>query len=138
MQSKKLTTLNKMTRLIKVRNPYGNEALQYSGKWSDSDTQTWDAHPDVKEVLDFRPTPDGTFWMTWERFVSIFDGVVIAPVNMAEFHPPPSVCNTNWGASQYHPGSLNSIELVSRANGNQCAWCAWRGLNESIRCENAW
>jgi len=51
-------------RLVKVRNPWGNEA-EWTGDWSDR-SEMWSRHPEVAEAVQFEPKDDGTFWMSWE------------------------------------------------------------------------
>ena len=49
-------------RLIRVRNPWGNE-IEWKGSWSD-DSYEWNSLTnDVKEALKYKKMPDGEFWM---------------------------------------------------------------------------
>jgi len=51
-------------RLIRLRNPWGNEA-EWRGAWNDNSYE-WNAITrDVKEALDYRKLPDGEFWMRY-------------------------------------------------------------------------
>ncbi len=51
-------------RLIRLRNPWGNEA-EWRGAWNDNSYE-WNAITrDVKEALNYRKLPDGEFWMRY-------------------------------------------------------------------------
>ena len=66
-------------KLVQIRNPWGSS--EWSGKWSDGDAETWDAHPELKEKL-HTDDEDGAFWMSWADFakcwgyVDVVDRVV--------------------------------------------------------------
>lgn len=49
-------------RLIRVRNPWGNE-VEWRGAWSDNSYE-WNALPaEIKKALEYRNLKDGEFWM---------------------------------------------------------------------------
>lgn len=65
-----VASLSQTTKLIQVRNPWGNEK-EFTGKWSDADP-AWAHHIDVQEAIGFVPAADGFFWMSYEDFVKYF------------------------------------------------------------------
>eukprot|EP00670_Eutreptiella_braarudii_P009670 CAMPEP_0174309048 /NCGR_PEP_ID=MMETSP0810-20121108/2145_1 /TAXON_ID=73025 ORGANISM="Eutreptiella gymnastica-like, Strain CCMP1594" /NCGR_SAMPLE_ID=MMETSP0810 /ASSEMBLY_ACC=CAM_ASM_000659 /LENGTH=415 /DNA_ID=CAMNT_0015416541 /DNA_START=31 /DNA_END=1275 /DNA_ORIENTATION=+ len=63
-------------KLARFRNPWGNQvagcargqsrngAGEWTGTWSDCDTATWDANPEVRDAAQFQGSRrDGCFWM---------------------------------------------------------------------------
>lgn len=125
-----ITTITRPTRLVRVRNPWGNSKM-YNGDWSDTDVARWRQHPDVAAALNHQPGADGTWWMDYEQFVMTFQDVSISPVNMGTFDAPPTNCNTDWGATKYLPNSPRPILLDWTSKGSppsrdQCAWCSER------------
>mmetsp|Transcript_22824 Transcript_22824/g.53339 ORF Transcript_22824/g.53339 Transcript_22824/m.53339 type:complete len:484 (-) Transcript_22824:85-1536(-) len=63
-------------KLLKMRNPWGTDK-EWSGEWSDGDNM-WNKHPSVRKQL--RPVfgPDGIFWMDWNNFSRLFQGVFVS------------------------------------------------------------
>jgi hypothetical protein len=61
------TAVYRNEKLIKLRNPYGNE--NFSGPWSDGDNR-WTA--DAKSRLGHSAKNDGTFWMRFSDFHRLF------------------------------------------------------------------
>lgn len=55
------------TRLLKIRNPWGN--FEWKGDWSDT-SDLWTS--DLKEYCDFTEANDGTFFMSWEDAQTYF------------------------------------------------------------------
>ena len=55
------------TRLVKLRNPWGN--YEWKGAWSDG-SKEWSDNPLVKMRLRPVDADDGTFWMPWEELAS--------------------------------------------------------------------
>lgn len=52
--------------IVKVRNPWGNDA-EWTGDWSD-DSDMWNKYPEVAEAVNFDPQADGIFWISWKDF----------------------------------------------------------------------
>ncbi|XP_065091814.1 calpain-B-like isoform X5 [Ochlerotatus camptorhynchus] len=62
--------------LIRLRNPWGNEA-EWNGAWSDQ-SQEWRFIPDEqKEELGLNFDSDGEFWMSYRDFTRYFDRIEI-------------------------------------------------------------
>ena len=63
-------------RLLNIRNPWGQ--FEWNGKWSDK-SEEWDQKmiDAINPVLDDK---DGSFWMCFEDFVQLFDGVNVCRV----------------------------------------------------------
>lgn len=62
--------------LIRLRNPWGNEA-EWNGAWSDQ-SQEWRFIPDdQKEELGLSFDSDGEFWMSYRDFTRYFDRIEI-------------------------------------------------------------
>ena len=60
--------------LIRVRNPWGNEA-EWNGAWSDRSAE-WQFIPDEeKENLGLTFEADGEFWMSYKDFTRYWDQV---------------------------------------------------------------
>jgi len=58
------------TRLIRIRNPWGEG--EWKGAFADHD-QMWNKYPELKEKLQYVFSPDGTWWMAYEDWVSVFN-----------------------------------------------------------------
>jgi hypothetical protein len=70
-------------RLLELRNPWGNQQ-EWNGAWGDS-SATWSDHPEVARQLfgkDKAAKADGLFWMTFEDFQQIFNGVEVCKKKM--------------------------------------------------------
>jgi hypothetical protein len=65
----KVSKLNGL-RYIQIRNPWGNS--EWNGDWSDK-SPLWT--PDLKAEIGYEDEEDGTFWMTWQDYVTWFDAV---------------------------------------------------------------
>lgn len=62
--------------LIRLRNPWGNEA-EWNGAWSDQ-SQEWRFIPDdQKEEIGLNFDSDGEFWMSYRDFTRYFDRIEI-------------------------------------------------------------
>ena len=59
-------------KLLQLRNPWGR--FEWNGMWSDK-SDMWDKHPYVKMRLGNTIKDDGTFWIDWYNFQSIFTDV---------------------------------------------------------------
>ncbi|KEG09390.1 calpain-like cysteine peptidase [Trypanosoma grayi] len=60
-------------KLLKVRNPWGGNGVEWTGAWSDK-SDKWKSHPLVRRACKPSKKNDGTFWMEWEDIVRYFDG----------------------------------------------------------------
>ena len=49
-------------RIIRVRNPWGNE-VEWKGAWSDKSYEWNTLSSEIKTVLKYQNLPDGEFWM---------------------------------------------------------------------------
>lgn len=58
---------NRELRLIRVRNPWGNE-VEWRGSWSDNSYEWKAVSNDIKTALDYRNMSDGEFWMGFVLF----------------------------------------------------------------------
>lgn len=52
-------------QLFKLRNPWGKH--EWKGKWSDSDEETWNSHPQIKKEIHSNKD-DGLFIMEFADF----------------------------------------------------------------------
>eukprot|EP00753_Platysulcus_tardus_P000361 PLAT10367.1.p1 GENE.PLAT10367.1~~PLAT10367.1.p1 ORF type:complete len:723 (-),score=420.00 PLAT10367.1:102-2270(-) len=59
-------------RLVKCRNPWGMR--EWSGDWADGDVM-WEDFPDTEAALGYVPENDGTFWMSFADFCSVFNTI---------------------------------------------------------------
>jgi hypothetical protein len=70
--------LNEKTRLVKIRNPYGDDSgVEWKGTYSD---QSKEMTPDVRKQLGMKDNPDdddGEFWMTIQDFKKFFYSTTI-------------------------------------------------------------
>ncbi|CAE7619947.1 Capn15 [Symbiodinium sp. CCMP2592] len=69
--------------LILLRNPWGS--YEWSGDWSDS-SENWEQNPKLMAKLDTQVRNDGSFWMNFEEWASIFTLLVVCPSSDS---PPP-------------------------------------------------
>eukprot|EP00439_Symbiodinium_sp_Y106_P039868 s1099_g4.t2 len=69
--------------LILLRNPWGRN--EWSGDWSDS-SEKWEQNPNLMAKLDTQVRNDGSFWMNFEEWASMFTLVVVCPSSGS---PPP-------------------------------------------------
>eukprot|EP00931_Biecheleriopsis_adriatica_P056631 TRINITY_DN33564_c0_g1_i1.p1 TRINITY_DN33564_c0_g1~~TRINITY_DN33564_c0_g1_i1.p1 ORF type:complete len:1809 (+),score=334.40 TRINITY_DN33564_c0_g1_i1:35-5461(+) len=63
-------------QLVKMRNPWGG--TEWTGKWSDGDTESWTQRLKVK--LDYVKADDGSFWIAFQDFVIQYRNVYICRV----------------------------------------------------------
>lgn len=116
-------------RFVRVRNPWGNaEDGEWTGKWSDKDHATWNAHPSIKKALldgglfgsnkTELKDDDGAFWIEYADFAANFGNVTICPRNTGvddliipidESDVCPQCCGCLRGCGQF--------------------WCCCRGCN---------
>jgi len=61
------TVNGKRIRLVKIRNPWGYK--EWNGKWSDN-SDAWTQQ--MKNLFDYVDADDGTFFMEYEQFISLF------------------------------------------------------------------
>ena len=59
-------------KLLQLRNPWGT--FEWKGAWSDK-SKKWKKHPQIAKKLNFVDADDGTFWMTFDDFVSVYTRV---------------------------------------------------------------
>eukprot|EP00931_Biecheleriopsis_adriatica_P004635 TRINITY_DN106277_c0_g1_i1.p1 TRINITY_DN106277_c0_g1~~TRINITY_DN106277_c0_g1_i1.p1 ORF type:complete len:765 (+),score=120.94 TRINITY_DN106277_c0_g1_i1:51-2345(+) len=137
-----ITSLQASLKLVKVRNPWGSH-LQYTGKWSDADVDSWSKHADIAQALAFNPGPDGATWMLFCDFSNIFTRVTVSEQSLVDFDPPPPECNTDWGSTTWKPfekardkrGQL-SWPAGAQPASNECAWCIVKSLQ--VHCSSVW
>jgi len=65
----------KRHKLLNIRNPWGK--FEWTGKWSDGDTETWSKYSKIAKKLKFVAADDGSFWMQYSDFLQIFNVVEI-------------------------------------------------------------
>lgn len=62
-------------RLVKIRNAYGS--VEYNaGEWTDNSSK-WDENIQVAKAAKFSRVADGTFWMSFDEFLSTFNTLYI-------------------------------------------------------------
>jgi hypothetical protein len=66
----------KITRLLKIRNPWGSN--EWTGDWSDKSTK-WT--PEIKKLLNYDDSDDGTFWMSYEDFTKFYTTTHICKIH---------------------------------------------------------
>jgi len=57
-------------RLVRMRNPFSKG--HWTGRWSDG-SKAWEENTKAKNFLRFKPTPDGTFWISYTDFLKYFE-----------------------------------------------------------------
>jgi len=62
-------------KILKIRNPWSTGECNLD--WSDNSLK-WKEHPDIAQEVKFTSENDGTFWISWQNFLDIFDEVQIA------------------------------------------------------------
>lgn len=96
-----INSINHTLRLVRVRNPWGNEVM-WNGAWSDKD-RMWKEHPDVARAVGLEPAEDGAWWMSFEDFSRAFTDITLGGVDMLTFVPGQVSNNTqpskSWAAS---------------------------------------
>eukprot|EP00927_Polykrikos_kofoidii_P054913 TRINITY_DN49256_c0_g1_i1.p1 TRINITY_DN49256_c0_g1~~TRINITY_DN49256_c0_g1_i1.p1 ORF type:complete len:699 (-),score=114.86 TRINITY_DN49256_c0_g1_i1:293-2239(-) len=79
ISAREVSVRGRVLRMVFLRNPFGRS--EWCGRWS-NESETWAANPAARAVLRFRPTSDGTFWMSYRDFVKYFDKIEIVPKSM--------------------------------------------------------
>ncbi|CAM9690073.1 unnamed protein product, partial [Sphacelaria rigidula] len=95
-------------RLLRVRNPWGK--TEWNGEWSDKSDRWSDS---VREVLGWSKKNDGTFWMTWQDFMTRFQLVDVCKARRGWTHtsiasgslPKPDFCRSFSIQPPSHGGS---------------------------------
>ena len=60
-------------KLCQLRNPWGQDGMEWTGKWNDHDSR-WT--PALRQELNYHTTAnDGLFWMEFSDFKQHFDGI---------------------------------------------------------------
>jgi hypothetical protein len=75
LREKTIEYKEKTVHLVELRNPWG--VHEWKGEWCDDDPKWKD--PEVKKQIDFEPGEDGSFWMSLNSFLRIFDDVYTVP-----------------------------------------------------------
>eukprot|EP00501_MAST-03F_sp_TOSAG23-6_P001186 GSMAST32.ASY1.ANO1.1230.1 assembled CDS len=76
-------------KFIKIRNPWGKG--EWNGEWSDK-SKDWEKNPEIVEALkndenaDFTLEEDGTFWMLWKDYISIYNKLYICRIFGKEYN----------------------------------------------------
>jgi len=66
---------NERIRLVKIRNPWGYK--EWNGKWSDK-SEAWT--PQTKQLFGYVDADDGTFYMEFENFISLYSSTNVCYV----------------------------------------------------------
>jgi len=115
-------------KLIQLRNPWGSGA-EWNGAWGDESPE-WKKHPELAADLKLKAAEDGTFFMPWESFASLFmGGIYMCPVSL----PCPRA------------GKSKSAEIKDEASCPRCShpyarrWLlyadgVWRRIGEGEPC----
>eukprot|EP01083_Nonionella_stella_P138784 422434_1 len=90
---------SKKYKLLNIRNPWGH--FEWNGKWSDTDTDTWNQHQTIADKVQFVASDDGSFWMEFCDFLKIFNVIEICDrTTISNLH-----LNVNEDANtKYHLG----------------------------------
>jgi len=91
-----LEELDNGTRLIRIRNPWGQ--VEWNGDWSDN-SEIWNTVPGVRGRLDAEFDDDGEFWMSIHDFLRCYTKLEICNLGPDALEND----NTSWVAS-YHEG----------------------------------
>ncbi|TPP60408.1 Calpain-2 catalytic subunit [Fasciola gigantica] len=70
--------------LVRVRNPWGNEA-EWKGAWSDKSREWQLITPDVRKQMGLTFDDDGEFWMSFEDFKNNFEKLEICHLGPQSF-----------------------------------------------------
>ena len=65
----------KKYKLLNLRNPWGQ--FEWTGKWSDNDSKTWQRHKKIAKKINFVAADDGAFWISFKDFLNIFNVIEI-------------------------------------------------------------
>lgn len=66
--------------MIKLRNPWGGD--EWKGAFGDK-SKDWDTYPDLAADLQAEAANNGEFWMPYEEFTKIYDGMSVSPGNLS-------------------------------------------------------
>jgi len=66
--------------MIKLRNPWGGD--EWTGAFGDKSSE-WERYPDLKADLRAESGNNGEFWMPFDEFTNIFDGMSVSPGNLS-------------------------------------------------------
>mmetsp|Transcript_86896 Transcript_86896/g.172508 ORF Transcript_86896/g.172508 Transcript_86896/m.172508 type:complete len:518 (-) Transcript_86896:289-1842(-) len=103
-------------RLVKLRNPWGRGT--WNGDWSDN-SPLWQANPGIAEIAGFRANHDGTFFMAFEDWSRIFNGVAVSNKVMRMGPPrsaaPPEIPTESIRSSSFR-SSLNSSPVCEHGH----------------------
>ncbi|CAJ1395150.1 unnamed protein product [Effrenium voratum] len=95
-------------KLVKVRNPWGNEA-EWEGDWSDK-SEMWDKYPDIAKAVRFEAKDDGTFWISWKDFK-----YYLGCVEIVRFFPGSWRIMTHYGKASANERDNTFIVHVAQA-----------------------
>jgi calpain-15 len=117
--------------LVRLRNPWGK--FEWTGKWSDKDTATWNAHPSLMNEVGWstnKDTDDGGFWMSFEDFNKTFNmlGVCMRDVSQGVHGPGMPVPAQECMGSGTATGHRHIQPAVTCASQTVKWWCLGQGL----------
>jgi len=95
-------------RLVKLRNPWGNEK-EWNGAWSDGSSE-WTSYPMVAQVVDYKASADGIFWMAFDDFARIFEWAMVHKKTMRG--GPGFVNRQRWAADNAQGSSAAAPTAV--------------------------
>merc|ERR1719193_701294 len=89
---KLITKVADKVRLLRVRNPWGDED-EFQGKWCEH-SSTWSSIPEeTKKSLNLTVADDGEYWLSFDEFITHFD--VIRLVYPTPDTLEPVMCDQN-------------------------------------------
>ena len=106
---------------MNLRNPWGT--FEWKGKWSDQDTATWKQHPKIAKKVDFVAADDGSFWMSYDDFLRIYNVIQICDRTTRQ--------NLHLSVNEDDSGKLAKYKLSivkGCVSGCFTYWCFCRGL----------
>jgi calpain-15 len=122
-----------VVRLVLLRNPHGENpdgptlvaALQqasqpvaeWGGAWGNFSAE-WRTHPEVARQVGYRPRSDGSFWISFEDFASIFDKVCVLAKSSGKPSFAPDFSTPEDG------GLCLGLEMMAKSNA---------GMDQAIR-----
>ncbi|CAG9115014.1 unnamed protein product [Plutella xylostella] len=109
--------------LIRMRNPWGNEA-EWNGAWSDKSPE-WRYIPEPeREELGLTFDSDGEFWMSFKDFVNSFDRVEICNLqpDSLDIDECPEGCNKKWQTSVFEGEWVRGVTAGGCRNYLESFW----------------
>lgn len=111
---------NRDVRLIRLRNPWGNE-VEWRGAWADRSLEWNQLSQEIKDAIGYRIDNEGEFWMSYDDFYHYFDSIQFCHLSPDSFSEELLKLNDknkiSWKMVAYHGEWKRNVSAGGSGNG---------------------